>query len=64
MSKVIKETRIGKYLILKIDYIASSPYKMIKINNELFNIVPSYEIDGIAIETDKSFFNQEVEFII
>lgn len=64
VSKVIKESRIGKYLILRIENIPSTPYKKLKINNELFNIVPSYDINGIAIETDKSVLNSEVEFVL
>lgn len=67
MSKVVKESRIDKYLILSIDFVPnvpSLPFRKLKIDNELFEVVPSYETNGIAIETDKSMLNKEVEFVL
>lgn len=65
MSKVILESRLGKYLILKLSEIPLKPYNKVKIRENFFNLVPMYDTENcIAIESNDSFFNEEVEFIL
>lgn len=65
MSKIISEFKIGKYLILKVSDIPFKPYNKVKIENEIFSIVPSYDTKNcVAIESNGSFVNKNIEFVM
>lgn len=64
MSKIISEFKIGQYLILKVSNIPFKPYNGVKIDNEIFDLVPSYDMENcVAIESNGSFVNKNIEFV-
>ena len=65
MSRILSESRIGKYLVLKISDIPLKAYNKIKIGKEIFNIVPMYDSKQcIAIESKGTFLNENIEFLL
>lgn len=66
MSKITYKFQIGKYRVLKIEPFTEFPYKKIRIGNEIFTPVPTYDMPNcVSIEyTGRcSFLNSNIEFI-
>ena len=65
MSRILSEFRIEKYLVLKISDIPLKPYNKVKIEQEIFDIVPMYDAKQcVAIESNKTFLNKNIEFLL
>lgn len=63
--KVKKEFIINNYTVLCFNELPTAPYKCVKIEDEIYEIVPSYDMENcIVINSQKSFSGKDVEFIL
>lgn len=64
MSKVVSEFRVKNYIVLKLDKQPLTSYYKYRIDGKEYDPVPIYDMPGcIAIESEKSFIDKQVEFI-
>ena len=64
MYKIIEELRFGKYVLLSFDRpIKERLYSKIEIDGIVHDIVPSYDISGIAIESEDSFLGKPAKLV-
>ena len=64
MNKIIDNFIIDKYSIIKVDEIPNKPYNKLKIGNDFFKPVPIFDAKNcIAIESNKKFIGENIEFI-
>ncbi len=63
--KPCSEMKIKNYTILQFEELPISPYKRIKVEGKIYEIVPSYDMKNcIVINSNDSFLNKETEFIM
>lgn len=63
MSKITNEISVGKYKILKLDVMPTTPYTFAVINGRKYTLIPTYDApDCIAIESQENFVGTEVIF--
>ena len=63
--KPCSEMKIKNYTILQFEELPTSPYKRIKIESKIYEIVLSYDMKNcIVINSNDSFLNKETEFIM
>lgn len=66
MYKIIQDDQIDKYrlVVLENNIIHKCKYNRLKINNEIFPVVPIFDMPGCyAIESSKSHLGEYLEFI-
>lgn len=63
--KPYNEMKINNYTVLQFKELPTSPYRRIRIEGKIYEIVPSYDMKNcIVINSNASFLNKETEFII
>lgn len=63
MSKIISEFSVGKYKVLKLDFLPSYPYTSVRINGQKYEVTPSYDLPNcIVIESSDKFIGNEISF--
>lgn len=63
--KVCDEFKIYNYVILNFKELPTSPYKRVKIDGIIYDIVPSYDMENcVVINSQSTFLGKEVEFVI
>ena len=66
--KPCKEIKINKYIVLQFEALPTYSYKRLKIDDEIYDIVPTYDMKNCIviedIDSQMYFLNKEVEFIM
>ena len=65
MYEIVDEVRAGRFILLILDRpIEEKAYNRIIIGDKKFEIVPSFGIPGVAIESDSSFIGQRARLVL
>ena len=64
MYEVISQLRAGKYVLLELDKaVEERAYDGVLCDGDLYNVVPKHSLDGIAIESNKSFIGKHIRLV-
>ncbi|MBR3836450.1 MAG: hypothetical protein IKJ69_06685 [Clostridia bacterium] len=65
MPKIIDELKLDECSLLKIDKMPNSPYNKVVIDDDEYNLVPSYDLGeyNIAVNSRKTLKNKDIGFI-